>query len=171
MHNLNARILAEVTYNDLVLDVGSGHGSYHTALVDRARHVDMLDAHYPALVDRKKRYGSKVTPRHGEALTLMSKMQDRSYDVVLGIDVVEHLEKADGLRLLAEMRRVGKRVVLFVPEGNHPQAAHSGNEWQAHRSTWWAPDLEAIGFMVERWENFHSEPGKDSGAMFVTWSE
>lgn len=168
--NLNARILAEVPNGATVLDVGCGLAGYHSQLVERAV-VTMLDAHETSLNDRRRKFGERAAYVQAEALSYLQNLPWCAFDVVLGVDVVEHLEPFDAKLLVLAMKRVGRKVVLFVPEGNHPQGEHSGNPWQAHKSTWHAPDLEALGFKVERWADYHAELGKDTGALFATWSE
>ena len=110
----------------------------------------------------------------GDAAELLPRLADRAYDVVLGIDFVEHLRRMEALRVIAQMQRVGRSVLLFVPEGHHPQDRDffglGGDHWQVHRSTWYSDDLIALGFDVDRWPDFHKgEEGKDPGALWATW--
>lgn len=172
---LHRRILDEVRDDATVLDVGAGMAKYHDALVRKTRWVTMLDAHKPYLDDRARRYGDRVCIIHDDALVWMGANYERRFDVVLGIDVVEHLQWSEAIALIEWMRVLGRKVVLFIPEGDHPQRtdAHGmgGDHWQTHRSTWYgdSPGLEA--FKVERWPSFHAgTPDKDPGALWCVWS-
>ncbi len=42
-----------------------------------------------------------------------------------------------------------------------------GDYWQTHRSVWEPEDLEALGFKVEVWEDFHREDDAEHGVHFV----
>ncbi|MCI4351286.1 MAG: SAM-dependent methyltransferase, partial [Thermoplasmata archaeon] len=64
------------------------------------------------------------------------------------LDVIEHLPRPDGLRLLREMERVSRGLLLvFTPNGFLPQAGDS-NPHQEHLSGWTAADLRREGFAV-----------------------
>lgn len=73
---------------------------------------------------------------------------DGSFDGVFALDVVEHLDKASGWRMIAEMKRVARStVVLVTPNGFLPQSADE-NPYQAHRSGWSVEELRGAGFRV-----------------------
>jgi len=65
-------------------------------------------------------------------------------DTVFALDVIEHLLRADGERLLQEVARVAYRqIVVFTPLGFMPQsydnrrnriAGDGRGYWQTHRS-------------------------------------
>jgi hypothetical protein len=73
-------------------------------------------------------------------------MPDDSVDTVLALDVIEHMEKEEGLRLVQEAKRVARhQVVVFTPLGFFPQSYAPGelDRWhmqggrlQTHRSGW-----------------------------------
>ncbi len=47
-------------------------------------------------------------------------LKDKSFDVVICMEVLEHLEKVDGEKLLGELERVAKRqVLLSTPVGKY----------------------------------------------------
>lgn len=90
-----------------------------------------------------------------------------SVDGFLMVDALEHITKAEGRQLLREMESIArKEIVLWVPEGEHPQGAIDGNEWQRHRATWQHAELEALGYDVAVWENYHKKPYGLRNAMF-----
>ena len=80
-------------------------------------------------------------------------LPDQSVDSVFALDVIEHLEKDDGLELLREARRVARRqVMIFTPLGYMPQDydeadksdrwGMQGGYWQTHRSGWEPEDFD-----------------------------
>lgn len=187
---LEAAILANVPAEALVLDVGSGMAQYHAALLgESAPRVDqlvLLDAHAPYLGERAQRFAkeielSRVVLLHGEALAVLRTVDDECLDVVMAIDFVEHLVLDDAIRVVNEMKRAlkpGGKLLVFVPEGNHPQDKDhfqsGGDFWQTHRSTWYLDDVRNFLHipMVERWEGFHAgTPGKDENALWCVWEK
>jgi len=80
-------------------------------------------------------------------------LPDKSVDSVFALDVIEHLEKEDGLELLREARRVARRqVMIFTPLGYMAQDYDTpekkdrwgmdGGFWQTHRSGWEPRDFD-----------------------------
>jgi hypothetical protein len=75
--------------------------------------------------------------------------KDHQFEVVLAFDVIEHLDKARGLIMIAEAERVGTlEVVIFTPNGFLPQGALDDNPHQFHRSGWELPEFRAMGYDV-----------------------
>lgn len=173
--DLHQRILNVVPMGVSVLDVGSGLAKYHELLATGRNLVTMLDAHLPYLEDRAIKFPGAAFI-HSEALKELQRMGDDSFDIALAVDFIEHLEPAEAVQVINRMKRVAKTVVLFVPEGHHPQSSDGynmgGDHWQTHRSIWNAELLEHRGFTVERWVDFHrwaADRGCDPGALWAVW--
>jgi hypothetical protein len=81
------------------------------------------------------------------------------YDLVLAFDVIEHLEKEEGLKLLEWIKKHCTKALLFVPE--EPEGFHrkweDGNALQAHISHWNEEDFTSKGFKVERIKDGHGD--------------
>jgi len=72
-----------------------------------------------------------------------------AFDVVVSLDVVEHFEKPDALRVLAEMERVcSGTVVVVTPNGFVPQPGTDDEPWQEHRCGFDVAELEQLGYDV-----------------------
>ncbi|HEY4481624.1 MAG TPA: hypothetical protein VI489_02105 [Candidatus Brocadiaceae bacterium] len=82
---------------------------------------------------------------------------DKSIDTVFALDMIEHMEKEDGIKFIKEAERVTKnQIAIFTPLGLYPQSYGSENEvdrwgmnggyWQSHRSGWLPADFD------EQWE-------------------
>jgi SAM-dependent methyltransferase len=131
-----------------ILDVGCGTGA-NLELLAKFGDAEGVDVSQEALSFCRARGLENV--RHGEAEKLP--YEDGSFDLVTGLDVVEHLD--DDVAGLSEMRRVLKpqgRVLLFVPAfkflwGVQDDVSH-------HRRRYTIPTLrralEAAGFEIER---------------------
>lgn len=134
---------------DVVLDLGPGIAPQ--AYLTRSVHI-CVDAHRPYLerVRRERADDPRyvlLNARWDEAIAMFP---DKSVDSVFALDFIEHLEKADGLRMLREAERVARQqIVVFTPHGFFPQSyddpakpdrwGMDGGYWQTHRSGW-APE-------------------------------
>ena len=139
-----------------ILDVGVGFGKWGHLFRE---YTDINEAENdPARYQRKKwrvridgieGYAAYLTPMHrylynhlhiGNAGTLLNKLPQ--YDLIFLGDVIEHLEKAAGLRLLrAALKKANKAVIVTTPKFETGQADLCGNELERHRSLWSAEDF------------------------------
>jgi hypothetical protein len=86
-----------------------------------------------------------------DAIKALAGMPDRSIDSIFLIDVIEHMDKDMGVKVLLECERVARQqVVLFTPLGFMPQEIHAGDvdgwnlhggEWQDHKSGWYPEEF------------------------------
>ena len=91
-----------------------------------------------------------------------------SFDVVLMIDFIEHLDKPVGMDVILHARRIAtKRVVMWVPLGDCHQEPFDGNEAQRHVSTWYAHDFP--GAEIEVFPEFHRHTDPWSDASWVIY--
>jgi hypothetical protein len=83
------------------------------------------------------------------ALDLDKTFSPKSFDCVLGLDLIEHLEKEEGFRLISMMEKIAKkRVIIFTPNGLLPQEEFGGNILQIHKSGWSVEEMREKGFRV-----------------------
>lgn len=176
LNTLHDRLIEEIPRGSSVLDVGAGLAKYHPILMDRGCNLTLIDAHKPYLDERVSRWPQIETIEgdvtHAALWDLV--IDKRRWDVALAIDFIEHLERDHAQDVIDDMRDLAPKVILFVPEGNHPQDTDhygmGGDHWQTHRSVWYDKDLEDLGFEVERWVDFHRwNPRSDPGALWATW--
>jgi len=72
-----------------------------------------------------------------------------AFDVVVALDVVEHFEKPDALRVLDEMERVSRSLVVVVtPRGFVEQPGTPEEPWQEHKCGFEPSELTALGYEV-----------------------
>ncbi len=77
----------------------------------------------------------------------------KSFDLVLLLDIVEHVEKEDALRLIEAAESIARvAVIIETPKGYVPQNmdiwGHGGHEYQTHRCGWEPEELEQRGYDV-----------------------
>jgi len=82
---------------------------------------------------------------HGDIRSLP--FRSKTFDTVICLQVLEHLEKPDGELLLEEMERLAKKQVIVTTDINeYVQGAIDGNELQIHRYIWGIEELQEKGF-------------------------
>ena len=73
----------------------------------------------------------------------------KSFDAVIALDVIEHLEKKESIKLIKDMEKTArKKVILLTPNGFYHQDAYDRNPYQVHKSEWKRSDLEQLGYKV-----------------------
>jgi len=127
-----------LTPNGTVLDIGCGTKEIAKEL--KCARVVTLDVWKP------------FNPDIWCDLSLISKLpcEDNTFELVLLIDVIEHLPKVCGFRILKEVKRVtSKYVFILTPlwwdenivPMNDPESPYYKNEFDRHLSLWDADDL------------------------------
>ena len=125
-----------------VLDIGIGFGKYGFLTKEYAsvRHPASLSGCHLVGVEPFQSY---ITPlcrliydeiRIGDALH-MDFSHDK-FDLIIMADVIEHFEKPDGLRLLHDLKKVSKKLIITTPIVFSRQDACFGNDYEIHRSVW-----------------------------------
>lgn len=130
-----------------ILDVGCG-GNSPIGLLEEKYTTMGVDAYKPSIDESKKR---KIHNDYilGDIKKLNSLVKEKSFDAVVALDVIEHLEKNDGYKLLDNMERAArKKVILVTPNGFIPQY-NKDNKLQAHLSGWTLKDFTDRGYLVE----------------------
>jgi len=83
--------------------------------------------------------------------------QTNSFDVVTIIDVIEHLEKEEGIRLLKEVERIAmEKIIIFTPEKwdnnksntENPACWSYGNKYNLHKSLWTRREFYKNGYTI-----------------------
>lgn len=131
-----------------LLDVGCGSSALLQPVCARIPFTVGVDAHDESI------HCSRAAGVHKDyvcmdILGVADHFGPASFDVVTALDVIEHLEKGDGFKLLEVLETVARRlVVVFTPNGFLPQSAIEDNPWQVHRSGWHVADFEGRGYEV-----------------------
>jgi hypothetical protein len=93
-------------------------------------------------------------------VTDLSIFIDKSFDIVVGLDIIEHLEREAGEIFLDEIDRIAKKAaIIFAPvsflDVRIYQAEYIKNDYDLHRSGWYQEDLEKRGYTVATHEGLH----------------
>jgi 2-polyprenyl-3-methyl-5-hydroxy-6-metoxy-1,4-benzoquinol methylase len=136
-----------------LLDIGPGFGKYGflareylelwfrtTDYTKRTRRIDAVEIFGPYVTSLQRSVYDDI--QVGDAIEMLPQLT--TYDVVLLLDVIEHLSKEDGIRLITASLQKGTFVVVSTPKNPAPQDAHFGNVHERHISVWTKRDLTAI---------------------------
>lgn len=128
-----------------VLDVGPGHGKYGMLAREYVPSIRRLDA-----VELEERYVDRFRWLHAiyddvfvRDVAGMAEDELEPYDVVLMLDVLEHLDYEPARALL---RRIAGAVVICTPRDYFQNPEHRQYPSESHRSHWSAASIaEAAG--------------------------
>lgn len=89
----------------------------------------------------------------GDVTKLHEMFLPKSFDIVIALDIIEHLDKEESLKMIAECEKIARKaVILETPKGYVPQnidiLGHGGHEFQTHRCGWEVEELKALGYTV-----------------------
>ena len=133
-----------------VLDLGCSDGVLMEKVnYDQKFEVTGVDLFKPDLLKAKKKNVYKKLI-HADIRKLKL---NQSFDVVLSSQVIEHLTRKEGEKLIKRMERLAeKRVVIATTVGFLPynpiQGDESGNIFQEHKSGWKLEEFQKLGYRV-----------------------
>lgn len=131
-----------------ILDLGCGFKSPIKNLPKTFYSVG-VDIYKPSIEISKK---SKIHDKYYNmnVLNIGKKFKKKSFDCVMALSVIEHLEKIDGYKLIKLMENIAKeKIIIQVPNGELHQTPHAGNNpYQSHISDWSAEEMKSLGFKV-----------------------
>jgi len=155
-----------------LLDVGCGSSSPISIFSDRMYTVG-VDAFAPS-IERSKADGIHNEYHQMDVMDIGKRFSPRSFDCVLAFDLIEHLSKEDGVRLLGMMEMIAReRVVVFTPSGFLPQGEYESNPWQVHRSGWTPEEMRDRGYDVigvNGWKHLRGELGAVRYRPALVWA-
>jgi SAM-dependent methyltransferase len=130
-----------------ILDVGCGKGRPMAFLNRRHRFFAVgIDIFRPYLLEAKALAAYDVLVQ-GDVRCFP--FRSHSFDTVLLIEILEHLERAEGLALIQAVEQIARRQVLITtPVGHYEQHEYDSNPWQEHRHIWGPRELRALGYRV-----------------------
>jgi SAM-dependent methyltransferase len=131
---------------DSVLDIGCGVSGKLREV--GAPNTTGFEGYQPDFEEAKRRKTHDQLI-FGDAHQLANMFQPRQFDACVALDVIEHLTKEDGLKLIQDMERIArKRVVIFTPKGFLPQRHAVDNDLQVHLSGWEPEEMRKLGYEV-----------------------
>ncbi|MFQ5977096.1 MAG: class I SAM-dependent methyltransferase [Candidatus Heimdallarchaeota archaeon] len=130
-----------------LLDIGCGSSSPIKRFSKKLFCVG-VDAFQPS-IDRSREQNIHSKYHKLDVMSLGEKFEENSFDCVLALDLIEHLRKDEGFKLLKMMEKIAEsRVIIFTPNGFVPQKEYEDNPWQAHKSGWTVDEMNSLGYSV-----------------------
>jgi SAM-dependent methyltransferase len=133
----------------VILDVGCGYGEWGFFI--RTRKVGL-----PYMI------GADIWRPHLERLCPLGiyegliqvkvpilPFKEKSVDVSLACEILEHLPKHDGYLLLNELERVSRSLIIVSSPMGWPQEEIYGNPYESHISEWKPEEFENLGYKVK----------------------
>lgn len=151
-----------------VLDVGCGELS-PLRKVNKNFHLVGVDAYRPSIEKSKKlkihdKY--KVT----DVLSISKIFPKKSFDAVVALDIIEHLNKKEGFELINQMEKLAKKkIIILTPFGFTTQHPIDGNPFQAHKSGWYIKDFKKKSFKVYGLRGFRFIRGEYATIKYEPW--
>jgi len=152
------------------LDLGSNDGRTHRGL-DRSR-TTAIELFEPSVEKLRQQGFAQVRRADIRDVTRDYASRGVHFERVTAFDVIEHIPKEDGYRVLADMESIASRQIVIMmpietPELAETQQFKDFREWglsqhpdaqrelHDHRSQWSPADLRALGYEVAVMQGFH----------------
>lgn len=133
--------------NLIVVDVGCGYGEWG-ALLRRKRgffYLIGVDIWKPHLIKLRK------TDIYDELIQVNAPklpFKDKSINVSLACEILEHLNKESGYELIKELERVSRDIVIISTPLNWPQENIYGNPYEKHLSEWTPHEFSNLNYKI-----------------------
>jgi SAM-dependent methyltransferase len=129
-----------------VLDIGCGVSATMRRL--GVPHSVGVEA-YPPSLEQAARLQTHDELVSCDIRDLSTRFKSKTFDACVALDVIEHLEKPDGLKLIDDMERIArKRAVIFTPSGFLRQGHTTQSDLQEHLSGWEPAEMKTKGYRV-----------------------
>ena len=133
-----------------ILDVGGGWGEPMKFLGKKRKWQRKVNADIflPHLTESKKK------GTHDEYVLCDAgflPFTEKSFDIVLCLEIIEHMPKEDGFKLLSDLERIARRqVILSTPVGEkiHPEPHKIKTFPWSHFSSWHPAEFRKLGYKV-----------------------
>jgi len=146
VHGLSSLVSKELEDEWKILDVGCGRSSSLQG-VEKGSYRVGLDIYMPYIL-KSRELSVHDDYVLGDARALPFKSS--SFDAAVATEILEHLDKSDGLRMIKEMERVTKKKILgTTPNGFLPTyAGPDDNPEETHLCGYSVVELRQLGFKV-----------------------
>ena len=74
-------------------------------------------------------------------------LRDNCADMIFCIEVIEHLERAEGLKLVEDLKKMGKQIIISTPDHFYSIEKLDGNPYQLHKSSYKREDFPDFFFI------------------------
>lgn len=126
-----------------VLDIGCGPNS-PLWFCQNIKYSVGIEPFKPYLEESKKR---KIHTKYLDKKIEELDFAKDSFDAVIMVEVLEHLSKNTGLKIMKKAEKWAKRkVIITTPNGFFPMGRVDNNIWQKHLSGWNSTEFKKLGF-------------------------
>lgn len=85
----------------------------------------------------------------GDVCELDKYFKPHQFDTCISVDVIEHVTKENGLKMMRDMERIAtSKVIIVTPNGWMNQEHEVEGDLQKHFSEWDAKEMESYGYKV-----------------------
>lgn len=132
-----------------VFDVGCGDGKNGILLAKRMSKLNLIG------VDIFQKYLNIAKERNCYKKLVKKDIRKisypkKSFDCVLCLQVIEHLNKKEANKLIGKIERIAKhQVIITSPIGVLRQSEIGGNRHQVHKSSFTTGDFESLGYRIK----------------------
>ncbi len=139
-------LLCELKGMQSVLDLGCGKNSPLKILKEECYKVGVDIFKRDLAISQSKQIHNKYYLI--DVLKINRKFKPKSFDCVIALDLIEHLTRRQGLKLIRKMEQIAKKkVIIFTPNGFYHQKDNI-NPFQKHKSGWKVLDFQKLGYNV-----------------------
>lgn len=135
-----------------ILDLGCGDGSLMDLLSKGKKwKITGIDIYLKSINGAKKRNIYHKLIRGDLLKTIRNNNLKTKYDVVFFSQVIEHVTRNQGEKLLNEIEKLAKkRIIVGTPRGfmEQPHEFLDNNPYQVHKSGWSIEDFSSRGYKV-----------------------
>ncbi len=131
-----------------VLDLGCGSNSNLHFFCNEIKYSVGVDL---CQIDLDKSKKNKIHNKYylDDAMNISSYFKNKSFDCVMAIGLLEHLEKKEAEKLIIKMENIARKIVIIgTPNGFVPQEEYGNNPYQVHLSGFTLNDFTIRGYKV-----------------------
>jgi SAM-dependent methyltransferase len=164
-YNTLARELSDM---ESVLDVGCGARS-PLAKIPKHFYSVGIDIFKPSIEASKK---NKIHDKYvlSDVMSINKHYKKKSFDAVVALDLIEHIPKKDGFKLLKLMEEIArKKVIVLTPNGFYSQDPYEDNPYQIHKSGWEYEDFVKNGYACYGMRGIKSLRGEYATITLKPW--
>lgn len=158
---------------DIILDLGCGMNSPLGRLKKRKNYtvgVDIFEKYID--ISKKKEIHDKYLLLN--VLDIDKEISPKSFDCVILLEVIEHLKKLNGIKLIKKMERIAtKKIIISTPNDYLQQYKYHNNIYQIHKSGWDLKILKKMNFHIygiDGLKYFRGEAANIKYRPVVLWS-
>ncbi len=133
-----------------ILDIGCGDGSFMTIINKSGDYkATGIDLYKPYIQTARK---TKRFERLIAADIRKIKFKEKSFDLVLSSQVVEHLEKNEAKILIRKIEKIAKKKIVIATTNGYfpfdPIEGKDDNPFQVHKCGWTVSEFKRMGYKV-----------------------